>query len=101
MGDVVAVDVTCALRASVTSVAFGLLESLNWLRIRLASEPLCAHAPHFRSLMLGTLVSTLGLRVGRPLTMSAAPSPAGGPLCPPLPSEVPTAARGLATFAMG
>ena len=50
--------------------------------------------------MLGTLVSTLGLRVGRPLTMSAAPS-AGGPLCPPLPSEVPTAARGLATFAMG
>ena len=32
--------------------------------------------------MLGTLVSTLGLRVGRPLTMSAAPSPAGGPLCP-------------------
>ena len=51
--------------------------------------------------MLGTLVSTLGLRVGRPLTMSAALSPAGGPLCPPLPSEVPTAARGLATFAMG
>ena len=50
--------------------------------------------------MLGTLVSTLGLRVTRPLTMSAAPS-AGGPLCPPLPSEVPTAARGLATFAMG
>ena len=30
--------------------------------------------------MLGTLVSTLGLRVGRPLTMSAAPSPASGPL---------------------
>ena len=53
------------------------------------------------TIMLGTLVSTLGLRVGRPLTMSAALSPAGGPLCPPLPSEVPTAARGLATFAMG
>ena len=51
--------------------------------------------------MLGTLVSTLGLRVGRPLTMSAVPSPAGGPLCPPLPAEIPTAARGLATFAMG
>jgi len=50
--------------------------------------------------MLGTLVSTLGLRVGRPLTMSAAQPPAGG-LCPPLPSEIPTATRGLATFAMG